>query len=93
MRLMAASFLLRFMKPKRGSRAGFQNFKLRQDPLPPPALYVALRGLRRSLHKNPDDPQAYLMLGHVYLSLFWQTQEQTRTSAVSARRHGAVRIP
>jgi hypothetical protein len=52
-----------------------QNYVLQQPPPAPAALYLSLRGLRRSFQANPDDPQAYLLLGQTYMSLFWNTQE------------------
>jgi hypothetical protein len=69
----------------------FNMFEYHQDPLPPAAQYVALRGLRRSLHENPDDPQAYLELGQVYMSLFWDTQERLRSSGQNFHQVALIR--
>jgi hypothetical protein len=45
---------------------------LEPEPMPTPApLYVAVRGLRKSLRANPDDAEAYLALGRLYFDLFW----------------------
>jgi hypothetical protein len=54
----------------------FDRAKYALEPRPTdPGLYVALRGLRQSIHDNPNDPVAYVRLGQAYLSLFWNTPE------------------
>ena len=69
----------------------YQMYSYRRDPQPPAALYVALRGLRRSLRDNPDDAQAYLALGQVYMALFWDTQERQRTSIQNYHQVALIR--
>jgi hypothetical protein len=48
----------------------------RQNAGPPECLYLAIRAARRALLDNPEDPDAYRLLGHAYLSLLDQTQEK-----------------
>jgi hypothetical protein len=51
-------------------------FTLQQDDAPPALLYIAIRAARRALAVNPDDAQAYLILGESYLRLGRSTRER-----------------
>jgi tetratricopeptide (TPR) repeat protein len=46
-----------------------------QGDIPPALLYLAVRAARRALAANPDDAQAYLVLGESYLQLLHSTRE------------------
>ncbi len=47
-----------------------------QDDVPPAVLYLAIRSARRALAADPDDGQAYLVLGESYLRLLSHTRER-----------------
>jgi tetratricopeptide (TPR) repeat protein len=53
-----------------------QDFALHRDDTPPSLLYLAVRGARRAIAVNPDDAQAYLVLGESYLRLLKSTRER-----------------
>jgi hypothetical protein len=53
-----------------------QQFTLRGDDAPPALLYLAIRAARRAVAANPDDAQAYLVLGECYLRLLHATRER-----------------
>jgi tetratricopeptide (TPR) repeat protein len=54
-----------------------QQFTLRRDDTSPALPYLAIRAARRALAVNPDDAQAYLVLGESYLRLLHSTRERT----------------
>jgi tetratricopeptide (TPR) repeat protein len=45
------------------------------DHGPPAPLYLALRAARRAIARNPDDANAYLLLGQIYSDLQNRTRE------------------
>src|SRR5262249_21753695 len=47
-----------------------------RDDIPPAVLYLAIRAARRALAVNPEDAQAYLVLGQCYLRLLHDTRER-----------------
>jgi hypothetical protein len=53
-----------------------QQFTVRRDDTPPALLYLAIRAARRALAVNPNDAQAYLVLGECYLRLLHDTRER-----------------
>lgn len=52
------------------------NFAQGRDDTSPAPLYLAVRAARRALAVNPDDAQAYLVLGQSYLRLLHNTRER-----------------
>jgi tetratricopeptide (TPR) repeat protein len=80
--------LLRPVQPGPGSQFGSlpvldqqayglqQDFALHRDDTPPSLLFLAVRGARRAIAVNPDDAQAYLVLGESYLRLLKSTRER-----------------
>jgi hypothetical protein len=80
--------LLRPLPPRQGYRFGTlpvldqaahhvrQQFELQQDDTSPALLYLAVRAARRALAVNPNDAQAYLVLGESYLRLLYNTRER-----------------
>jgi tetratricopeptide (TPR) repeat protein len=53
-----------------------QLYTLQRDDTPPALLYLAVRDARRALAVNPQDAQAYLVLGESYLGLLHSTRER-----------------
>jgi tetratricopeptide (TPR) repeat protein len=53
-----------------------QQFALHRDDTPPALLYLAVRAARRAIAVNPDDAQAYLVLGESYVRLLQSTRER-----------------
>jgi tetratricopeptide (TPR) repeat protein len=53
-----------------------QQFAQQRDDTPPALLYMAVRAARRALAVNPDDAQAYLVLGESYQRLLHSTRER-----------------
>jgi tetratricopeptide (TPR) repeat protein len=80
--------LLRPLQPGQGSQfarlpavdqqtyALQQQFALHRDDTPPALLYLAVRAARRAIAVNPDDAQAYLVLGESYVRLLQSTRER-----------------
>lgn len=54
-----------------------EDYLAHQDQGPKGLLYLAVRAARRAVHDNPDDPQAYLVLGEAYRRMLQNTREQT----------------
>jgi hypothetical protein len=52
------------------------QFAFLHDDTPPAALYLAVRAARRAVAANPNDAQAYLVLGESYLRLLRSTRER-----------------
>src|SRR5205823_2708648 len=52
------------------------RFTQLRDDTPPALLYLAIRAARRALARNPEDAQAYLVLGESYLRLLNDTRER-----------------
>jgi hypothetical protein len=52
------------------------QFILQHDDSPPALLYLAVRAARRAVAVNPEDAQAYLVLGESYLRLLRNTRER-----------------
>jgi hypothetical protein len=53
-----------------------KSFSLQRDDSPPALLYLAIRAARRALAVNPQDAQAYLLLGESYIRLLHDTRER-----------------
>ena len=53
-----------------------EDYLARQDQGPPALLYLAVRAARRAVRDNPDDAQAYLVLGEAYRRMLQKTREQ-----------------
>jgi tetratricopeptide (TPR) repeat protein len=53
-----------------------QRFAQEHDDMPPALLYLAVRAARRGLAVNPNDAQAYWVLGESYLRLLHHTRER-----------------
>jgi hypothetical protein len=53
-----------------------RQFARHRDDVPPALLYLAVRAARRAVAANPDDAQAYLVLGEAYLRLLHSTRER-----------------
>jgi tetratricopeptide (TPR) repeat protein len=53
-----------------------EGFARQRDDTPPALLYLALRAARRAVGANPDDAEAYRLLGECYLHLFRSTRER-----------------
>jgi tetratricopeptide (TPR) repeat protein len=53
-----------------------QQFYRQHDDTAPALPYLAVRAARRALTVNPDDAQAYLVLGESYLRLLHDTRER-----------------
>jgi tetratricopeptide (TPR) repeat protein len=53
-----------------------QQFAFQRDDTSPALLHLAVRAARRALAANPDDAQAYLVLGESYLRLSRSTRER-----------------
>ncbi|HEY1859408.1 MAG TPA: hypothetical protein VGG61_03595, partial [Gemmataceae bacterium] len=51
-------------------------FAAGRDDIPPALLYLAVRAARRAVTANPDEAQAYLVLGECYLRLLDSTRER-----------------
>ena len=54
-----------------------EDYGAQQPQGPEGLLYLALRAARQAVHDNPDDAQAYLILGKVYHRLLQNTTERT----------------
>jgi tetratricopeptide (TPR) repeat protein len=54
-----------------------EDYGARQPQGPEGLLYLALRAARRAVHDNPDDAQAYLILGKTYRRILQNTTERT----------------
>jgi hypothetical protein len=52
------------------------GYHLQQDDGPPGLLLLAVRAARRAVAANPDDPQAYRVLGETYLRMARSTRER-----------------
>src|SRR5207245_7594417 len=79
------------------------DFLRQPDDAPPAILYLAIRAARRALAINPDNAQAYLVLGESYMRLLHSTRErawakrmpeigQLRHAQASAAFNNAVRL-
>src|SRR5207245_1190125 len=55
--------------PELISNAMQMDFVRQRDDAPPAILYLAIRAARRALAINPDNAQAYLVLGESYMRL------------------------
>ncbi|HZY83432.1 MAG TPA: hypothetical protein VFE78_01265, partial [Gemmataceae bacterium] len=64
-----------------------QWYGLRQDDTPPALLYLAVRAARRALAVNPEDAQAYLILGQSYRLLLHATRERAWAQRVPELVH------
>jgi tetratricopeptide (TPR) repeat protein len=64
-----------------------QWYALQQDDTPPALLYLAVRAARRAVAVNPEDAQAYLVLGKSYRLLLRATRERAWTGRVSELMH------
>jgi len=53
-----------------------EGFARQRDDTPPELLYLALRAARRAIAANPNDAEAYRILGECYLHLFRSTRER-----------------
>jgi hypothetical protein len=53
-----------------------RRFTFERDDTPPALLYLAVRASRKALALNPQDAQAYLILGESYLRLLHNTRER-----------------
>lgn len=53
-----------------------ERFAFQQDDTPPALLYLAIRAARRAVYANPDDAQAFLVLGECYVRLLRGTRER-----------------
>ncbi|HBI43629.1 MAG TPA: hypothetical protein DDY78_12385 [Planctomycetales bacterium] len=62
--------------PERWAVAYQWEYALQQDDTPPALLYLAVRAARRALAVNPDDAQAYEVLGESYLRMIRSTRER-----------------
>jgi tetratricopeptide (TPR) repeat protein len=60
-----------------------QSFTRQRDDTSAALLYLAVRAARRALAVNPDDAQAYLVLGESYLRLLHDTRERVWAEQVS----------
>lgn len=58
------------------AHAALVRFVQQRDDTSPALLYLALRATRRALAVNPNDAQAYLVLGETYLRLLHHTRER-----------------
>jgi hypothetical protein len=62
--------------PDQLAHALMHQFELQRDDTPPALLYLAVRAARRAVAVNPNDAQAYLVLGESYLRLLHDTRER-----------------
>jgi tetratricopeptide (TPR) repeat protein len=62
--------------PERWAVAFQWEYGRQQDDTPPALLYLAVRAARRALAVNPNDAQAYEVLGESYLRLIHSTRER-----------------
>jgi tetratricopeptide (TPR) repeat protein len=53
-----------------------QHYNWQRDDTPPALLYLAVRAARRALAVNPNDAQAYLVIGESYVRLLHDTRER-----------------
>jgi hypothetical protein len=58
------------------AHAALVRFVQQRDDTSPALLYLALRATRRGLAVNPNNAQAYLVLGETYLRLLHHTRER-----------------
>ncbi len=58
----------------------YRLYELEQDDEPSALVYLAIRAARRAIAVNPDDADAYLVLGQGYLSLLGHTRERAWAS-------------
>jgi hypothetical protein len=54
-----------------------EDYGAQQPQGPEGLLYLALRAARQAIHDNPDDAQAYLILGKTYRRILQNTPERT----------------
>jgi|GEM_PF-705775 tetratricopeptide (TPR) repeat protein/MFS family permease len=54
-----------------------EDYGAHQPSGPESLLYLALRAARQAVHDNPDDAQAYLILGKTYRRILQNTTERT----------------
>jgi hypothetical protein len=52
------------------------QFVAQRDDIPPALIYLAIRAARRAVAANPEDAQAYLVLGESYMRLIHATRER-----------------
>jgi hypothetical protein len=53
-----------------------KEFTRARDDAPPAVIYLAVRAARRAVAANPDDGQAWVLLGETYLELLRATRER-----------------
>jgi hypothetical protein len=63
------------------------NYLQAQDDAPPEFLWLVIRAARRALGHDPDDVQAYLILGEAYLRLVQATRERTPAQHLPLLEH------
>jgi hypothetical protein len=64
----------------------YEAYSTGTDNGPPASLYLALRAARRAVAVNPDDAQAWLLLGQAYHYLTWYTTERARGAGLTTLR-------
>ncbi len=60
------------------------DYAAQQPQGPEGLLYLALRAARQAVHDNPDDAQAYLVLGKTYRRILQNTSERTWNPPMAA---------
>ncbi len=71
-----------------------EDYDARRPQGPDGLLYLALRAARQAVHDNPDDAQAYLILGKTYRRILQNSPERTwNPPAAFWNRQAAPRPP